>query len=171
MRRKYNAAMLEQHLAYIRKIMPQVNFSADVIVGFPGETEEDFAASCEVLKRIGFLHLHLFTYSKRPGTEAAVMPDQVEESVKIDRLHRLEAIADEMKEARLREMIAAGEPLTVLAETVSGGYLVGHTESFVECGIELPHDVCSEGLKGCFLTVIPVRAEQGILIGQMQKDM
>jgi len=170
MRRKYNATMLEQHLAYIRKVMPQVNFSADVIVGFPGETEEDFAASCEVLKRIGFLHLHIFTYSKRPGTEAATMPNQVEESVKTDRLHCLEAIADEMKAARLHELIAAGESLTVLAETVSGGYLMGHTESFVECGIELPHGVCGEGLKGSFLTVTPVREEQGILICQMRKN-
>ena len=171
MRRKYNATMLEQNLAYIRKVMPQVNFSADVIVGFPGETEENFVDSCELIKRIGFLHLHIFTYSKRPGTEAATMPDQVEESVKTDRLHRLEAIADEMKAARLREMIAAGDPLTVLGEAISGGYLVGHTESFVECGIELSRDVCGEGLKGCFLTVTPVRVEQGILICQRRKDI
>jgi threonylcarbamoyladenosine tRNA methylthiotransferase MtaB len=170
MRRKYNAGMLEQHLAYIRKVMPQVNFSADVIVGFPGETEEDFAASCEVLKRIGFLHLHIFTYSKRPGTEAAVMPDQVEESVKTDRLHRLETMADAMKAARLHELIAAGEPLTVLAETVSGGYLMGHTESFVECGIELAGDVCAEGLKGAFLNVMPVRVENGILICRIMES-
>ncbi len=171
MRRKYNVAMLERNAAYIRKVMPQVNFSADVIVGFPGETEEDFASTCEVLKRIGFLHLHIFTYSKRPGTEAAAMPEQVDENIKTDRLHRLEAIAAEMKAERLQEIIATDEPLTVLAETVSGGHLMGHTESFVECGIELPHGICGEGLKGTFLTVIPVRVEQGILICQRLKDI
>ena len=169
MRRKYNAAMLEQNLAYIRKVMPQVNFSADIIVGFPGETEEEFAASCELLKRIGFLHLHIFTYSKRPGTEAATMPDQVDESVKTDRLHRLEAMADAMKAARLHELIAADESLTVLAETVSGGYLMGHTASFAECGIELSTDACADGLKGTFLTVIPVRVEKGLLICQVNE--
>ena len=98
------------------------------------------------------------------------MPDQVDESVKTDRLHRLEAMADAMKAARLREMIAADESLTVLPETVSGGYLMGHTESFVECGIELVDGVCGERLKGCFLTVTPVREEQGILICQMRKN-
>ena len=166
MRRKYNVSMLLNNVAYIKKILPSVNFSADVIVGFPGETEEDFAATCETLKQIGFLHLHIFTYSKRPGTEAETMPDQVEESVKTDRLHRLEALAAEMKEEHLRSLIRAGRPLTVLAETVNDGYLVGHTESFVECGIELDGALCPERWKGAFLTVEPMRVEKGILIGR-----
>ena len=169
MRRKYNTAKLIEHALYIRQVMPQVNFSADVIVGFPGETEEDFEATLQTLKQIGFLHLHIFTYSKRPDTEAATMPDQVEESVKTDRLHRLEALADEMKEAYLSETLRQGKPLTVLAETVSGGYLTGHTESFVECGIELPADTCADGLKGTFLTVTPVRVEKGLLICHIAK--
>ncbi len=169
MRRKYNAATLEKNAAYIRQVMPRVNFSADVIVGFPGETEEDFAATCEALKRIGFLHLHIFTYSKRPGTEAAVMPDQVDETVKTDRLHRLEAIADKMKAERLNAILREGKPLTVLAETVSGGFLTGHTESFVECGIVLPNHTCADGLKGTFLTVMPERIEKGLLICRMSE--
>jgi threonylcarbamoyladenosine tRNA methylthiotransferase MtaB len=169
MRRKYNTEKLIEHALYIRKIMPQVNFSADVIVGFPGETEEDFAATCDTLRRIGFLHLHIFTYSKRPGTEAAVMADQVDESVKTDRLHRLEAIAEEMKAEQLNAILREGKPLTVLAETVSDGYLTGHTESFVECGIELPADTCADGLKGTFLTVTPVRVEKGLLICQINE--
>ncbi len=169
MRRKYNTAMLTENALYIRQIMPKVNFSADVIVGFPGETEEDFAATCETLRRIGFLHLHIFTYSKRPDTEAATMPDQVDEAVKTDRLHRLEALAEEMKGEYLGAILREGKSLTVLAETVSDGYLTGHTESFVECGIELPADICADGLKGTFLTVTPKRVERGLLICRIAK--
>ncbi|MBQ4064991.1 MAG: tRNA (N(6)-L-threonylcarbamoyladenosine(37)-C(2))-methylthiotransferase MtaB [Clostridia bacterium] len=169
MRRKYNTAMLTENALYIRQIMPQVNFSADVIVGFPGETEEDFAATCETLRRIGFLHLHIFTYSKRPDTEAATLPNQVPETVKTDRLHRLESLAEEMKREYLDAILREGKPLTVLAETVSDGYLTGHTESFVECGVELPTDTCADGLKGTFLTVTPVRVEKGLLICRIAK--
>jgi len=169
MRRKYNTAKLIEHALYIRKVMPQVNFSADVIVGFPGETEDDFAATCETLRRIGFLHLHIFTYSKRPDTEAATLPNQVPETVKTDRLHRLEALAEEMKREYLDAILREGKPLTVLAETVSDGYLTGHTESFVECGIELPADTCADGLKGTFLNVIPERVEKGLLICQIKE--
>ncbi len=166
MRRKYNVSMLVENAKRLRQAMPDVNFSADVIVGFPGETEEDFATTCRTLFDVGFLHLHVFPYSKRPGTEAAAMPDQMEERVKADRLHRLEALAAEMKATRLSQLVTAGEPLTVLAEMVSNGLLTGHTDTFVECAILLPKEVDAETLKGTFLTVMPVRVENGMLIAE-----
>ena len=166
MRRKYNVATLERNATYIRSVLPTVNFSADIIVGFPGETEEDFVATAALLRRIGFLHLHVFTYSKRPGTEAAAMPEQIEESIKAERLHRLEALAADMKEKRLCELITQGEPLTILAETFSDGCLIGHTDSFVECAVALPFGIRGESLRGQFVRFLPKTINKGYLFGE-----
>lgn len=157
MRRKYNTSMMERSIAYIREKMPDVNFSADVIVGFPGETEEDFEQTCCFVKRIGFLHLHIFTYSKRPGTEAADMDCQIPEQIKSERLHRLKAIADEEKKRILTETIEAGKPVTVLAETFSDGYTTGHTDNFIECRILGKYPA------GTMVTGIPVGISDGML--------
>lgn len=158
MRRKYNTAMMERNIAYIRKKMPDANFSADVIVGFPGETEEDFENTCRFVKRVGFLHLHIFTYSKRPGTEAAEMSGQIPEKVKNERLHRLEAIAADEKTRILSEMIAAGKPVTILAETASGGNTTGHTGNFVECRLIGEHPT------GELVAGIPVGIADGMIV-------
>ena len=163
MRRKYNTAMLREAVSYLRSVMPQVNFSADVIVGFPGETEEDFEQTCALVRSIGFLHLHIFPYSKRPDTEAAAMPHQVPEEVKADRLRRLTALAEESKERILSRLLAEGKPLTVLAETYANGLLSGHTESFVECLIPLGKETAEEK-KGSFLTVTPYAVRDGKLL-------
>lgn len=165
MRRKYNTATLEANVAYIRSVMPDVNFSADIIVGFPGETEKDFEDTCNLVRRIGFLHLHIFTYSKRPGTEAATMPNQLSESVKSDRLHRLSTIAAEEKAKILHALLQADSPLTILAETVEHGLLVGHTDTFVECGVELPSDTDPASLRGQLVTLLPSHSCHELLIG------
>ena len=167
MRRKYNTEMMERNIGYIREKMPDVNFSADVIVGFPGETEEDFAETCNFVKRIGFLHLHIFSYSKRPGTEAAKMEGQIPEQIKNKRLHILEAIAKEEKEKILSKMISEGKPVKILVETKNGEYFVGHTENFVECRISVSClDCLSDAVKGRVITAIPQKIEDGLLVCQ-----
>lgn len=157
MRRKYNTAIMERSIAYIREKMPDVNFSADVIVGFPGETEEDFEKTCRFVKRVGFLHLHIFTYSKRPGTDAAEMDGQIPEKVKNERLHRLEAIAAGEKSRILSGMISSGKPVEILAETSSGGCTVGHTGNFVECRIFGEHPA------GTIISGIPFGIADGVV--------
>ena len=167
MRRKYNTEIMERNIDYIKKKIPDVNFSADVIVGFPGETEEDFINTCSFVKRVGFLHLHIFTYSKRPGNEAAKMDGQIPEETKNKRLHILEAIAREEKEKILSAMISEVKPVKILVETKNGEYFVGHTENFVECGIPLSCFGCdSETIKGKIIEALPQRIEGGILICQ-----
>lgn len=155
MRRRYNTDMIEKSVEYIRTKMPNVNFSADVIVGFPGETEDDFIKTCEFAKRIGFLHLHIFTYSKRPGTEAAEMKDQIPEDIKTERLHRLSRIADNEKNAILTRIISKREQISVLVETVDKGYLTGHTDSFIECIIKTEPHLEPSLLKGTVVSVLP----------------
>lgn len=166
MRRKYNAEMLQRNIDYIRKIFPDVMFSADIIVGFPGETEEDFRRTCEFADRNGFLHLHVFTYSKRPGTEAAEMPDQIPEKLKTERLHKLEAIASCRKHEIFDALIESGEPLYVLAENTVNGYIAGHTGNFVECGIITDTPDCTR-YRGKILKVRPVSTDGDLLVCEM----
>ncbi|MBE6637119.1 MAG: tRNA (N(6)-L-threonylcarbamoyladenosine(37)-C(2))-methylthiotransferase MtaB [Ruminococcaceae bacterium] len=167
MRRKYSVAMLEQNLAYIRSVMPDCQFSADIIVGFPGETEGDFENTCDLVRRIGFLHLHIFPYSKRPGTEAASLPQTVPEDTKADRLRRLSAIAAEQKHAFLTELIAKNRPLPVLVETVSEGCLIGHSDTFVECRIECPTSRSALPLRGQIVTMRPTHTDGSVLFGTL----
>ena len=139
MRRRYNAETAESNIAYIRGKIPGVTFTADIIVGFPGETEEMFMETVDFVKRVGFIHLHIFPYSKRPGTEAAEMEDQIPEETKNERLKRLE---DAEREAALK--IAenyVGSQKDVLFELCEDGRAVGHTAEFLEVTVITPDDL------------------------------
>jgi tRNA-2-methylthio-N6-dimethylallyladenosine synthase len=117
MRRTYDA---ERYLALVERIraaMPRIALTTDVIVGFPGETEADFAATLAVYDRVGFDHAFTFLYSPRRGTEAAAMPDQVPDDVKHERLERLVALVQ--AHARARNQALVGTVQEVLVEGAS----------------------------------------------------
>lgn len=164
MRRRYNTQMLCDNISYIRSVIPDAKFSADVIVGFPGETDEDFENTCEFVKKIGFLHLHIFTYSIRPGTEAAEMKDQVPDSIKNERHKILSDIALNMKNDILNQIVKKGEKISVLVETINGMTLTGHSDSFVECIIEAKEKLCKMDLKGSIIDVYPYEVANGKLV-------
>ena len=141
--RRYDTALFASRIDYIRQAMerpgePKVFFGIDVIVGLPGETEELFLETFNFLKdRIKPAFLHVFPYSKRPGTRAAVMPDQVQDSVKTERVARLEALSDELHAA----FVAAnkGLPERVLWESsVKDGQMFGYTGNYIR--VEKPYD-------------------------------
>ena len=141
--RRYDTALFASRIDYIRQAMerpgePKVFFGIDVIVGLPGETEELFLETYHFLKeRIKPAFLHVFPYSKRPGTRAAVMPDQVQDSVKTERVARLEALSDNLHAA----FVAAnkGLPERVLWESsVKGGLMFGYTGNYIR--VEKPYD-------------------------------
>ncbi len=146
MRRRHSAEMSEKYIANLREKIPGVTFSADIIVGFPGETEEDFLECVEFARRVGFIHLHVFPYSKRAGTEAAEMENQVPEDVKSDRLARLEKAAAEVNFEQAKGYIGAMRE--VLFETSEDGISVGHTEDFLEVSV-----ITQDELHGKLLTV------------------
>jgi threonylcarbamoyladenosine tRNA methylthiotransferase MtaB len=98
MNRRYTAAEYEKACGLLRSRFTHPAITTDVIVGFPGETEEEFAETERFLRRIHFYEMHIFKYSRREGTRAAVMPDQVPEEVKAARSARLLALADEMSQ-------------------------------------------------------------------------
>jgi threonylcarbamoyladenosine tRNA methylthiotransferase MtaB len=96
MRRKYTMEFFAERLVLLKEALPGLAVTSDVIVGFPGETEDEFMETYDFIKKHGFSELHVFPYSKRTGTPAARMEDQVEEDVKNDRVHRLISLSDQL---------------------------------------------------------------------------
>lgn len=132
MRRKYNAEMALERIRALREAIPALQLTTDFIVGFPGETDEDFAETVAFVKEARFLQTHIFKYSKRAGTPAATMQGQVAEDVKHDRSQRLIALCAAITSELLHEEIALRPEQSVLFEQTVDGMWSGHTASFIE---------------------------------------
>ena len=113
MNRKYTAADYFTLTQKIRAAFPNASFTTDIMVGFPTETEEDFAESMRFAEKIGFAKIHVFQYSPRTGTPAAKMP-QIAASVKAERADRMKALADRLHSAHLQSLV--GKNVAVLFE-------------------------------------------------------
>ncbi|MDD6879033.1 MAG: tRNA (N(6)-L-threonylcarbamoyladenosine(37)-C(2))-methylthiotransferase MtaB [bacterium] len=140
MRRKYTSEMALSAIGRMKKALPGVTFSCDIIVGFPGETEEYFAETVEFCRKVRFLHLHIFPYSKRKGTEAAEMDCQVPENTKHERAAELDKIGRQIKSEILADYVRdhsreSESPVFVLTEKTRSGIASGHSEHFVEVKI------------------------------------
>jgi len=166
MRRRYTAEKVAENMAIVRKYIPEATFSADVIVGFPGETDEDFETTVEFFKKNRFMHLHIFPYSIRQGTEAATMPDQVPENVKKERAARLAAVQAEIKAEILDKYITAykEDPVYVLGEKWENGITNGHSQHFIECDIETDFDGT-----GHILPIVLTGRKEYVLTGKIAK--
>ncbi len=130
MKRKYNCKMALEGMERLRAAMPGVEFTTDIIVGFPGETEEDFALTVDFAKKAKFLMIHVFPYSERRGTVAATLPGRVPEEIRHQRVRELSAV-----QAKIQKEILDSYNDTVvdvLFETYSSGIMTGHTDTFVE---------------------------------------
>ncbi|WP_199621738.1 tRNA (N(6)-L-threonylcarbamoyladenosine(37)-C(2))-methylthiotransferase MtaB [Paenibacillus alkalitolerans] len=135
MRRKYTTAEYAERIARIRERWPEVAITTDVIVGFPGETEEQFEAGYRFMKDIGFSEMHVFPYSKRTGTPAARMEDQVDEDIKNERVHKLIDLSEEMQLAYAERFV--GQVLEVIPEREAKGaegrgLLSGYTDNYLQ---------------------------------------
>ena len=132
MKRKYNSEQAMKCINRLREAIPGVKFTTDIIVGFPGETDEDFQKSCDFARKAEFLMVHVFPYSKRRGTPAATMQDQVPEDIKKERVHILSEISRKTREKILDGMVDDHQTVSVLFETYQDGFVYGHTADFVE---------------------------------------
>ncbi|MBQ7383415.1 MAG: MiaB/RimO family radical SAM methylthiotransferase, partial [Clostridia bacterium] len=144
MKRKYNAEMAMRGIELLRAEIPDVKFTTDVIVGFPGETEEDFAQTVDFAKRAKFLMMHIFPYSKRAGTPAALMTNQVSTDIKHRRAAELGAVAKKIRSELLLELVAQVPVKEVLFETYRDGIAYGHTADFVEVSVASERPMHSE---------------------------
>lgn len=144
MKRKYNSAMAMNAIKTLREYIPNVNFSTDVIVGFPGETEEDLEKTKYFLAEAKFLTVHLFPYSKRKGTVAADMQGHISSQTKNERLHILEAIAKKTRADILNDAVNSNRIQKVLFETFDGEFAYGHSDGFLEIAVHTSQPLRSE---------------------------
>lgn len=163
MNRRYTVEQYLGLIDYARSVMPDISFTTDIIVGFPGETLEDFQGTMELLKKVRYDSLFSFIYSKRVGTKAASMPDDTPHSVKSDRLQQLLALQRTIGEEVLSEYV--GKTLRILVDGAgkSGeGYLTGRTDQFLI--VDFPGD---SALIGQFVTVKITKALNWALLGEL----
>lgn len=133
MNRRYDSARYFESVAQLRSIYPHPAITTDLIVGFPGETEEEFQQTLDFIQRCAFSAMHIFPYSKRPGTPAAQLPHQVSNAVKQERAHRAAQVARIMEEAYLDHWV--GETVPVLFEEMQDGLWHGHTPHYCEVDV------------------------------------
>lgn len=139
MRRKYNIKEFIEKVDIIRSIRPDISFTTDIIVGFPGESEENFNETYEVAKRIGFNKIHAFPFSPREGTLAYKMENQIDPKIKDERVKKLLELSDELsKEYNSR---FNGEKMEFLMESDKEGVFIGHSSNFLEIKIESKEDL------------------------------
>ena len=129
MRRMYTYSAFRSIVDKIRDSYPDFNLSTDIIVGFPGETLDDFQSTCDAVRDIGFSHIHTFKYSRRKGTRADRMPDQIPEKIKSERSEVIRLIGEENKRQYRSTLIGTNEQ--VLVEKTGRGTARGYGEHYV----------------------------------------
>lgn len=151
MRRKYTMEFFAERLTKLKKALPGLAVTSDVIVGFPGETEEEFMETYNFVKDHQFSELHVFPYSKRTGTPAARMEDQVDENVKNERVHRLIALSDQL--AKEYASAYEGDVLEIIPEESfkeqdgSHNLYVGYTDNYMKVVFEGTEDMIGRLVK------------------------
>ncbi len=143
---------------HIRETMPEAAITTDLIVGFPGETEEDFQETLDFLDKIKFSRFHIFRYSKREGTPAAAMPNQISNEVKIARSDRVEAVWHKCAHDFAKHF--EGHKIEVLWETLENGWLKGYSKEYVPCKMQSNN----ESWKNKLMQVIGIKADNNELI-------
>ena len=154
MNRRYDTAEYEVGCALLRRYFEHPAITTDVIVGFPGETDEEFETTERYLERIHFYEMHIFQYSRREGTKAAAMPDQVPEAVKKERSEKLLALGHRMSEEFRRYYL--GRQVTALLEEEflydGKRYYTGYTKEYVKVAVETEKDLSNTFVTGTLKT-------------------
>jgi threonylcarbamoyladenosine tRNA methylthiotransferase MtaB len=146
MNRKYSAEEYYDKVQLIRKYFENPSFTTDVIVGFPGETQEEFDQTMEFVRRIGFSHIHVFKYSKRAGTKAAVMQNQIPEDIKSLRSDKLIALSNLMEKEYLTQFLGRIEKILFEESLEVEGvrYQVGHNERYLKLAVKQEQELSNK---------------------------
>lgn len=150
MNRKYTTKEYERGCELLRKYFVHPAITTDVIVGFPGETEEEFEQTKAYLEHIHFYEMHIFKYSKRKGTRAAVMPDQIDEQIKAARSEKLIALGHDMSKEFRKFYIGKNEEALFEEKAVIGDkeYFVGYTKEYVKVAKETDENLENQIVSG-----------------------
>lgn len=151
MNRKYTTKEYERGCELLRKYFVHSAITTDVIVGFPGETEEEFEQTKAYLEHIHFYEMHIFKYSKRKGTRAAVMPDQIDEQIKAVRSEKLIALGHDMSKEFRKFYIGKNEEVLFEEKAVIGDkeYFVGYTKEYVKVAKKTDENLENQIVSGC----------------------
>lgn len=159
MNRKYDTARFYEAMQLLRRYFPDCGMTCDVIVGFPGESEEHQLETLDFLKKAQFSDAHIFPYSRRPGTPADKMDGQIDRATKAKRSKQARAVVAETRRRFLESMI--GKTLPVLFETKEGECWQGHSDNYLEVRAE------GENLRGTVHNVRIDAVSEGILVGNV----
>ena len=154
--------MALKNIAHIRERMQEVMLTADLMVGFPGESEEDFLDTLRFVNEAGLLDAHVFAYSRREGTPAAGYDNQISEEIKKERSARLMDEVKRVRDKNLDSVIEAARPLPVILETRKGRVYHGHSDSYIEVVCEGENDLC-----GQLVMVAPTSHSNGTIYGKI----
>lgn len=162
MRRRYSAARALENIERLREAFPTAMFTTDMMVGFPGESEENFLETMDFVRRVRFLDVHVFAYSKRKDTPAALYPNQVPEEAKRERSERLIRLKNEVRAELLSETVSSAKPLRAILESYENGVYTAHTDSFIE--LRVSGDF---GLSGEMVSVIPKSTDGEVICAKI----
>ncbi|GAB6100249.1 tRNA (N(6)-L-threonylcarbamoyladenosine(37)-C(2))-methylthiotransferase MtaB [Halanaerocella petrolearia] len=163
MNRPYDSSEFEEMVAKIRDRIPKIAITTDVIVGFPGSSQEDFEITYELVKKLEFSDIHVFKYSKREGTPAAEFSNQVHSKVKKDRSKQLREMADEL--AYDYQQNFTGQKMKVLLEEerdYQTGLLTGFTDNYLRVLVDGPDKLAGE------LVEVKLMEKEGKLVGKLE---
>ena len=163
MNRRYTVEQYLELIEYARKTVPGITFSSDIIIGFPGETEEDFQGTLDLIRKVGYMQLFTFIYSKRTGTKAAEMPDPTPRKEKTDRMSRLLKVQDEIAMDLVKAQV--GQTVRVLVEGYgrNEGTLSGRLDNNLT--VEF---IADPGLMGQYAQVRLTGARATVLLGELE---
>ncbi len=136
MNRKYTIEEFEHIVNLLRNAYPNVALTTDIIVGFPGESENEFECTYKFLSKIKFMKMHIFKYSQRNGTKAAIMENQIDGNIKEERSNKLIELSDKNEAEFMKQYI--GKQIDVLFEQIVGNYIEGHTKNYMV--VKVPKD-------------------------------
>ncbi|MCG1012706.1 tRNA (N(6)-L-threonylcarbamoyladenosine(37)-C(2))-methylthiotransferase MtaB [Tepidanaerobacter sp. GT38] len=163
MNRRYSTNDFRNRVNYIRSLMPDASITTDVIVGFPGETEDEFRVTESFIQEMEFSKLHVFPFSARRGTPAADMPNQVEKSVKADRSHRLIHLSQELEQKFRGKFISTIQDV-LFEDKKDGNRYEGLTENYIKVVVKSKEDLHNQ--------IIPVKLMENMddyIFGKIDK--
>lgn len=164
MNRKYNRANYLELINYAKEKIPDVTFSSDIIVGFPGETQEDFNDTLSLIDEVGYMQLFTFIYSKRTGTKAALMPDDTPQKVKAGRIEAIKKQQEERVNLMLQKLIGTRQRVLVEGKGRIDGCSLGRMVNNLV--IEFPNED-KKAVEGQFCFVTLEQARNSVLIGKI----
>lgn len=162
MRRRYSSEMALKNIMRIKEAIPDAQFTTDMMVGFPGESDEDFSKTVEFVRKVGFIDVHVFAYSRRKNTPAATYDGQIDEAVKKQRSAQLIKEKNLVRDCVLEKIVKSEKVLSCILESERDGVYTAHSDEYFEVNVKaLPK------MEGEMVKVLPVSHKNGIITGKL----